>query len=417
MKFAVTVAALATSTAIAADTQWLPGSGNWLTPAKWTAGVPTDTSNAIFNLLGVQTTVTLDEPGPITAGRITVQRGNVEFAGLASLDLMYENAFTPTLTVGTLAGETGILALSGPPLVTAANVDIATVNQAVGVLAIPVTSELDVAYSLRVGVLGQGSLLSNRPIRATSLTVGVGDSGYGLIAGYGSTFPPTPPGNAARIDVESQFTIGLFGTGEVRSGTAGFSCGSLMLGQNDGATGTLTATGPIDIGGRVTVGKQGFGILNLTSTMSARGGLTLALQGANPIDPPTLLSNALVTLTGGRIVAGRDVMIGLAGNALVTMSGAASIESTEKMTMNSGSPPIEIALPTIPNAYPTLGAPTMVGVRCELTIEGAPALGSVWHIARVFSGALPSCTVNSNPGAGQELRLISCATDLFLALV
>ncbi len=130
--------------------------------------------------------------------------------------------------------------------------------------------------------------------------------------------------------------------------------------------------------------------------------------------------DADVTLDGGSIIAGSDVAVGLSnGRAAVTLRAGASIESTQRITMNmaTSSPPISIELPAVPSSTPCFAAPTMSGVRCKLFIDSAAANGSVWHIAHVFSGALPTCTINSNPPSGLQLKLIQCAQDLYLALL
>ncbi|MSR70022.1 MAG: hypothetical protein EXS17_06735 [Phycisphaerales bacterium] len=402
---------------MAQNTQWINGSGSWLSPTKWTAGVPTASSNGIFNLIGMQSVVTLSNTSEIISGRMTLQRGSVRFMGSSStpMNLVEENAFAAALTVGTLTGESAAMQFTGGVPITAKSVDIALAPQIFATLDISLNlSQLVVTNALRVGVIGSGYCYARgAAITANTLEVGVTAGSFGLLMGSVAN------DYAGEIHVADQCTAGLFGSGEIRSGIAGMDCGALMLGQNNGSWGVLRANGAVQVRGRTTIGYRGGGVLELTSTLSAMGGVTMALEsGQSPAGPAVAPSVAFVTIDGGSIVSSADVAIGVGGEATVEMRGGASIESTENITMNGAntSDPINITLPTIPTANPCFSAPTMTGVRASLFLSGSPASGSVWHIARLFSGAFPTCTINSIPDAGLQLKLIACQHDLYLAL-
>ena len=73
----IAVAEIFATSVSGADTNWINGSGSWHSPTKWTAGVPTASSNAVFNLFGSTSSVTLTETGEVLSGRLIHQRGKV----------------------------------------------------------------------------------------------------------------------------------------------------------------------------------------------------------------------------------------------------------------------------------------------------------------------------------------------------
>lgn len=418
----IAVAGILATSVSGADTNWINGSGSWHSPTKWTAGVPTASSNAVFNLFGSTSSVTLTGIGEVLSGRLIHQRGKVFFSGsLATpMTLLYNNAFAASLSVGVLTGETATMTLNGAIPLSAKSVDIATVAQSTGIINLGASPGLlAVDNGLRIGVVGNGYLYAaGSTIDTNTLVLGVTSTGFGFLSG--STPSGTPSGISHPIRIAGQCTIGNFGSGEVRTSLGTMNCGALMLGQNTNSSGILVAAGPVNVSGSTTIGYKGTGVLELSSTLTAQGGVMMAFEGGtDPIFPPQSSSLAIVTLNGGSIIAGGEVVLGKFGSAFVEMRAGASIESSQRIQMNGPalSDPIAIKLPAIPSAAPCFAAPTMVGVRATLSMESLPTVGSVWHIARVFSGALPVCTISADPGAGNEWRLISCARDLFLVLV
>ncbi len=391
------------------ETQWIwppAGLSNWFAAASWSAGVPTAESTAFFAPQGSTPAITLSG-GDVISGRLTLTRGELRFSGGSTtpITLFDENAFAASLSIGTLVGEIATMKFTGSVPLTAPSIDIALANNCTATLDVSgYAPPIEIAHALRIGVVGTGTFNAGGATLSTgSLVVGVASNGFGLLTG--SSGAPL----SQTIRVADQCTIGHFGTGEIRAGIGGLDCGTLMLGQNQGSSGTLGSTGPVAVHGSATIGFFGSGTLDLSSTLRTAGGVTM---GFGPGD-------ADVTLDGGSIIAGSDVAIGLSdGQASLTLRGGASIESTQRISMNGAtySAPIAVALPAIPSSMPCFAAPTMTGVRCALSIDPAAVSGTTWHIARVFSGALPICTINSNPASGLQLKLISCAQDLYLAL-
>lgn len=418
----IAVAGIFATSVNGADTNWINGSGSWHSPTKWTAGVPTASSNAVFNLFGSTNAVTLTGTGEVLSGRLIHQRGKVFFSGSIAtpMTFLYNNAFAASLSVGVLTGETATMSLSGAIPLTAKSVDIATIAQSTGIINLGASPGLlAVDNGLRIGVVGNGYLYAaGSTIDTNTLVLGVTSTGFGFLSG--STSSGTPSGISHPIRISGQCTIGHFGSGEVRTSLGTMNCGALMLGQNTNSSGMLVAAGPVNVSGSTTIGYKGTGVLELSSTLTAQGGVMMAFDDGNePSFPPQSPSLAIVTLNGGSIIAGGEVVLGKFGPAFIEMRAGASIESSQRIQMNGPalSDPIAIKLPAIPSAAPCFAAPTINGVRATLSMESLPTVGSVWHIARVFSGALPVCTISTDPGAGNEWRLISCARDLFLVLV
>ena len=403
----------------ATDTRWTSRSGAWMTSENWSAGLPTPTSNAIFDLATPQYTVWCSESALIMSGRLVHQRGSVLFAGEAPIELLYSSAFSPSLEVGTVSAEVATMTLELQAGIRAPTVDVSTIDGGVGVLAVRNGGMLEVEYGMRVGVRGNGSLLTNSPIWVSTLEIGVAALSTGLVTGSSLSSPPSPTEAASRVDVAGQCTVGVFGAGELQIGASGMTCGSLVIGKGVGSIGTLIASGSVVVNGRATVAERGIGAMILATTLHATGGVTMGRHGPSSQVPSDPYAIATVTLAGGGILSGGSVEIGVDGKAIVNISGGASIESTERIVRGglSGSPAISILLPAVPPDSPNFAAPTLVGLGCAVTVEGIPDVGSVWHISHSFDGTLASVSITTDPGKGNEWRLISCANDRFLALL
>lgn len=405
----ITSLGVITLTVSAADTSWIQGSGNWADSARWTNGVPTADSTAIFNTTQLVSTVSLGNGESVFANRLTLQRGNIKLLGTSTLTLLHENAFSSALTVGTLMGETAFMSAWSPVL--ASSVDIGAASQ--GLAQYVAKADLTAIHGLRVGVASDGELDGNSQIEAGWLQVGIGANASGAI-GYasGSTF--------GSVNVTDACTIGLFGNGAMRLGVGGLSCGTLMLAQNVGSYGELIATSPITVNGSAMIGYKGTGVLRLTDTsLTASGAVVMAFQGVSTTPPTAPASIAEVTLINSTITAGGQIAIGVNGMADVRLEGSSRVATVDFMTMRgaTGMPAISVLLPATPAALPVFEAGSMTLVRCTLAVDGVPALGSIWKIAQVLSGPLPTCTVQADPGAGRAYRLIPCANSLYLALV
>jgi hypothetical protein len=401
--------------ASAADTTWTSTTnGAWFDPARWSAGVPDSTSTAIFSNLGSPTV--LMPAASSNALRLIVRRGSITLGSGGPLDLGWSSAFSPALVIGDTQGILGKLTLSGTSI-HAASFDLATVSNAQGEARMNEFSTFTIDGALRIGVAGTGSLqhTGSSTLTAGSLELGTLGTGVGSLTGLISSSTSFPP--AGPVSIGGAFTIGKFGSGLARTGTAA-RCGMLVLGQNPTASGVLDALN-LDVLGQAVIGMQGQGSLVLTGTMSTSGAVTLAERGPDVGSPTLPLSRGTLEVTGGSLRAGGPVTLGRDGVGTTIIRSGGSIESTVSITRNGADDVITIELNALPSPVFALSAPALTvtpeSTTVSLQVLGTPAPDAVWRIAQTWGGALPACTIVGSPGAGREFHLVTCGGDLLLA--
>jgi hypothetical protein len=408
------IPALLASPAVAADTLWLGSSGAWTNAAKWSAGVPTAQTPAVFDVLG-QSTVTMPGAGTTSpAQRLIVRRGLVGFSGSGALDLGWNSAFSAGLVVGETPGTPAQLRISnsGALLISCSSVDVGIGSQTEGELLTASLATLECDGALRAGILGSGWIQhgASTVLRAGSLELGVLSSGVGTLSGY-DVFVPS-----SMLEVVNNLTVGKSGTGTAWIG-AGSSCGSLMIGHNSGSNGAAEISG-LQVNGPAWVGNHGVGEATVTGVLDVRGPLSVALRGFDPSEPTLPASRGTLDIAGGAVRASGAVVLGADGIGTTIIGGGGSIESTVSISRGSDDA-ITIRLPAVPAPAPALAAPSLTlnpgGASVLLEVVGTPEPSATWLVARSWGAAPPTCTVVGTPGTGREFRLIPCGGDLYLA--
>ena len=401
--------------ASAADTTWTSTTnGAWSDPARWSAGAPDATSTAIFSNLGGPT-VSMPLSGS-SALRLIVRRGNITFAAGGPLELGWSSAFSPALVIGDTSGILGKLTLNGTSI-QAASFDLGTVNNAQGEARMNGVSTFTIDGALRIGVAGTGSLqhTGSATLTAGSLELGTLGTGVGSLTGLVTSSSTVPP--AGPVSIGGTFTIGKFGSGLARTGSVA-SCGTLIIGQNPTASGTLYAVN-LDVLGQAVIGMQGQGSVVLTGTMSTSGPVTVAERGPDVGSPTLPLSRGTLEVTGGSIRAGGTITLGRDGAGTTIIRSGGSIESTASITRSGANDVITVELDALPGSAFAFSAPAMTitpeATTIALQVVGTPSPDAVWRIARSWGGTMPSCTVAGSPGTGREFHLVTCGGDLLLA--
>jgi hypothetical protein len=416
---ALIMPSLLAAPALAADTLWLGSSGAWTNAAKWSAGVPTAQTPAIFDVLG-QSTVTMPGAGTTSpAQRLIVKRGNAWLTGAGALDLGWSSAFSAGLVVGETPGSLARCSFSSSAaalLINCTSTDVGTGSQTQGELLTASLATLECDGAIRAGILGSGWIQhgASTVLRAGSLELGVLSSGVGTLSGLGISSDTQPPSGA--LDVTNTLTIGKSGTGTAWIG-AGSSCGSLMIAQNSSSSGTAWIS-DLRVNGPAWVGNHGVGAATVTGVLDVRGPLSVALRGVDVSQPTLPVSRGTLDVAGGAVRASGAVVLGADGIGTTIISGGGSIESTASISRGSGDA-ITIRLPAVPASAPALAAPTLTlnpdGASVTLEVVGTPEPSATWLVARSWGAAPPACTVVGAPGAGREFRLIPCGGDLYLA--
>jgi hypothetical protein len=405
--------------ALAVDTLWLGSSGAWTDAAKWSAGVPTAQTPAVFDVLGLSTVAMPGDGTTSPAQRLIVKRGIVGLNGAGALDLSWNSAFSAGLVVGETPGTLARCAFystSGAQLIQCSSVDVGTGSQTQGELLVRTLAALECDGAVRAGILGSGWIQhdASTVLRAGSLELGVLSSGSGSLSGLASSSGTQPPSGV--LDIVGNLTVGKSGNGNAWIG-AGSSCGSLMIGQNAASNGTAWISG-LRVNGAAWFGNQGVGAATVTGALDVRGPLSVALRGPDAGQPTLPASRGTLDIAGGAVRASGAVVLGSYGIGTTTISGGGSIESTASITRGADDA-ITIRLPAVPASAPALAAPTMTlnpgGASVTLEVVGTPEPNATWLVSRSWDAAPPVCTVVGNPGKGREFRLIPCGGDLYLA--
>lgn len=321
-----------------AQTIWNAGTGNWFTPGNWTPNtVPDTNTKAQINNAGTaQITAAGAAANTLTLGTAAGQSGTVSVSGAGTLTINGTTGFF--LTVGD-AG-TGTLGISGGATVTAPVMYVGSQTGSSGGVTISgLNSFLTATFDLEVGRSGTGTLtVSNDANLATGvLAIGNG-TGSGTMTVDGTSGISTTDVTATGTNVggnslgstgqlivtgsHARFTGGGMDVGSAGSGTFTVSAGgiakatSLLIG--DAATGTVLITGTgskltVSTGsatGTVTVGGSAVGNLNVEAGATLIS--DLGVIGKNPGGVGT------ATITG----AGSSWALGSTNTLIIGQSSA-----------------------------------------------------------------------------------------------
>jgi hypothetical protein len=390
-----------------ADTSWIYSgySAAWSSQESWSAGVPGLDDTAVFSLVGPQRNVYLGGTS-LSVDRLRISKGLVRFYGSASLDALGMNAFAASMMVGSSSLSTTVAHWDSAGTLRAGRLDIATGNQSLAELTIA-TGALEVVHDARIGVVGDGSLFLARASQFEWLELGSTSSGYGVVAG--SIYLD----GASPIMVGSQCTIGKFGEGLMVASSGTF--GSLMLGQNVGANGSLQLNDAV-VNGNTTIGHGGTGTLRIAGDLICNGSMVLAAQGTPPIPPYVPDSFGTLDLDGGSVHCGGEFTVGL-GVAEVNVTDGGAIES---MNTIRGTVQLQLrsVVPSSGSDVPILTAPgiSIASGTWTVQVDGTPAPESTWLLARSWSTVpLTIPSIVGNPGSGREWRTVQCDGNLYLA--
>ena len=281
---------LVSCTPILAQTVWTDGTGNWFTPANWSAGVPNSSTIAEINNGGTaQVTSSVAAASQVEIGVGAGDAGTLSISGAGSLQdegAMY-------------IGEDG----SGSLSITAG----ATVSSSLFALG------QNSGSSGTATVSGSGSTWTNL------VFCFVGQDGNG-------TLNITNGGSVS----DSDTVVGGGSTGVVivdGSGSTWLQLGTLTIGGNAGATGTLT----ISNGGNVYTGGSG-GTFGSTIAYNAGSSGTVNVSGVGSTwmnKGPLAVSGAggdgVLHITSGGAVSNGNCILGIfEGSGNVTVEGVGS---------------------------------------------------------------------------------------------
>ena len=389
-----------------AETSWInPGNAAWSSPESWSAGVPGLADTAVFSLVGPQRIIDLGA-APLSMDRLRISKGMVRFNGNASLEALGMNAFAASMMVGSSSLSTTTARWNSLGTLRAGRLDIASGNQSLAELTIA-TGALEVVHDARIGVVGDGSLFLASTSQFEWLELGSTSGGYGIVAK--SSYLDA----AAPLTVGSQCTIGKFGEGLMVASSGTF--GSLMLGQNVGANGSLQLNDAV-VNGNTTIGHGGTGTLRIAGDLICNGSMVLAAQG-NPLIPPYVPNSfGTLDLDGGSVHCGGEFTVGL-GVAEVSVTDGGAIES---MNTIRGTVQLQLrcVVPSSGSDVPILTAPTVSlgAASWFVQVDGTPAPEATWILVRSWSTtSLTIPTIIGNPGSGREWRTVQCGGDLYLA--
>ncbi|MEY4535165.1 MAG: hypothetical protein RLZZ246_1483 [Planctomycetota bacterium] len=399
--------------ALAADTSWVGVSGaSWSAPASWSAGVPGTQDTAVFSSAGPQRTVALGSTGgPILVDRVRLDKGSWRFTGARSLHAQAANAFSASIVAGTLANTSCFIDWSSSAELSATRLELATSSQAYAQLDIS-TGGIIVADDARIGLVGDGSLLLRAPSSFRSLELGSTAAASGLVA-RGLTGTGTVTGPADGLSVRDRCTVGKSGDGMLLLGTS-CSLGSLVLGQNTGSFGSVTAH-TVRVDGGITVGHGGRASMTLTGSASCAGPVVLAALGGQSLPPFDPDSEGSLLLDGGSLRCGGEFTAGL-GLADLSIRNGGSLSSSWRIALPSQTEhSLSIRLSPGGTTEPVLNAPSIsIAAPWSVIIEGTPAPTDVWLLTRQWlTTETPS--ILGDPGSGRTWRLVPCGGDLYLA--
>ena len=398
--------------ALAADTSWVGASGaSWSAPASWSAGVPGTQDRAVFASVGPQRTVALGFTGDtILVDRLRFDKGLWRFTGSTVLHAQAANAFSASIVVGTLANTNCFIAWNSTAELRATRLELGTSGQAYAELSIN-NGGIAVAEDARIGLVGVGALGLEVPSSFGSLELGTTTTGFGLIA---SNFDLGASGVVDGLTVRNQCTVGKFGEGELLVGTSA-RFGALMLGQNTGSSGTMSAV-EARIDGALTVGHAGRGSLTVTGAASVAGQVVLAALSGSIFYPPYPPdSEGSLVLNGGSLRCGGEFTAGL-GLADLSIRDGGSLSSSWSIALPSQTEhSLSIRLSPGGTTQPVLSAPRIsIAAPWSVIIEGTPAPTDVWLLTRQWlTTETPS--ILGDPGSGRSWRLVPCGGDLYLA--
>jgi hypothetical protein len=398
--------------ALAADTSWVGVSGaSWSAPASWSAGVPGTQDRAVFASAGPQRTVALGSAsGPILVDRVRLDKGSWRFTGARSLHAQAANAFSASIVAGTLANTSCFIDWSSSAELSATRLELATSGQTFAELRIN-NGGIAVAEDARIGLVGDGALLLKAPSSFGTLELGTTATGLGLIAR--DVWSNGAKDGVDGLTVRNQCTVGKFGEGELLVGTSA-RFGALMLGQNTGSSGTMSAV-EARIDGALTVGHAGRGSLIVTGAASVAGQVVLAALSGSLYPPYPPDSEGSLLLDGGSLRCGGEFTAGL-GLADLSIRDGGSLSSSWSIALPSQTEhSLSIRLSPGGTTQPVLSAPRIsIAAPWSVIIEGTPAPTDVWLLTRQWlTTETPS--ILGDPGSGRSWRLVPCGGDLYLA--
>jgi len=198
--------------------------GNWSNSAAWSAGEPTDTVPATID---GGFTVTVDQAGEVAnlldVGTVAGETGNLNVTGgdltITDADMITEPNI-PSIRIGQAAGSTGNFTMSGGTVFIDGGADT---GFAIG--------------DLLVGDVGNGSMtMTGGNLTATDeIIIGLADVSIGTVNVSGGTLATS--GRSILVGFDGNGTLNVSGTGAV---TANFD---MFVGFVEGSTGTFNQSG------------------------------------------------------------------------------------------------------------------------------------------------------------------------------
>ena len=314
---------------------WNVASGDWITAANWTGGVPVAGDLTIIgNGTGIATLGPLSAAtgatgalivGHTANGRLVILNGstltsnsNVQIGNVAGVTGIFtvdgsgsSFAGSNTITIGD--SGTGTLSVIGGAAVSGVTYIIGNSSTGVGTVTVDgVGSSVTGTGVMAVGSAGIGTLsITNGADVVTSSSVVVGNVA-------GSTGTITVDGVGSTLTGTSGLTVGVAGTGSlaISNGAAVASGGTTTFGSSAGSIGTVTVDGS---GSTLTnsgllVGNAGSSTLSITNN-GAVNGATVILGAASGGNGTVVVDGSGSSMTGtGTLVVGHVAT----GNLVVT---------------------------------------------------------------------------------------------------
>jgi T5SS/PEP-CTERM-associated repeat protein len=447
------IALLVTSVpAFAQTTIWIDATGDWFTPANWSAGVPDSSTTAQINnggtaqIMASGAAASLVELG-VAAGDV----GTLSVSGTGSLvdggamNVGENGAGTLNITkggtvsdsdavVGSGSGSTGTVSVDGPGSTWSHDGAITVAVDANGTGTVFISN----GGSMTTGVNGSGSVIGHGPkssgtvnvtgagstwINKASLTLsdagGLGelDITDGGVVSSGDCIAGTlnGHGNVVVDGVGSTWTIsGDLSVGDVSGGNGEMTitqggqvtCANGFIGDGSGSTGTVEVAGANATwgnSGNLYVGGDASGAVG-------SGELHLVNNGTVSAAAITVWSTGLMKGKGFVKAAGVTNDGTLAPNEIMSMSGNLTFDSTAIMS-SSGTPDTADEV--------MVGGTAGLDGTLNVTLTGGPFIVGMQYTLLTATGGLNGTTfanVSITAPAGVTAQVTYDTNDVFLTI-
>jgi T5SS/PEP-CTERM-associated repeat protein/autotransporter-associated beta strand protein len=275
----------------AQQTVWIDGTGNWFTPANWSAGVPTSASAARINNGGTaQIAASGGMAGAVTLGFGAQDSGNLSVSGSGTLQtngIMYLGE----AGTGTLSITNGGVVSSGRFIIgdNVGSSGIATVSGSGSMWVNNVVCFVGYSGTATLNVTSGGTVSDSQ----ASIGEAGGSNGTGTVDGAGSTWTQS---GSVTVGGDGTGTLNITNRGTVLSTDPTFGGG--VIGRNPGSSGMANVSGD-------------------GSNWTMHGPLSIADGFAGT-------TGTLQIMNGGAVADSYSVLGGSGGSGTATVSGAGS---------------------------------------------------------------------------------------------